>query len=106
MNYSEPSPFKCRMWLKKAYEDEGMTSIEIAKDCGVSDRLIRYYMNKFGIQGKKERLKFEKDIHLRISAYLIEDLKKASHKEGRTFSEIVRRAIFNYLYLKEKIWRK
>lgn len=43
-------PYRNENWLRKKYEEEGLSGPQIAEFCGVSDRTIYRWMDKFNIQ--------------------------------------------------------
>jgi transcriptional antiterminator len=42
------------LWLKKRYHLDKKTPLEIAKECGVSEKTIYNYLDKFGLRKLKK----------------------------------------------------
>ena len=44
--------YQYKEWLRKRYHVDRKTPQEIAKECGVSERTIYNYLDKFGLRKK------------------------------------------------------
>ncbi|MGC4375782.1 HNH endonuclease [Fictibacillus sp. Mic-4] len=61
------SDYKDREWLFNKYTIEELSMMQISKLCGVSEKTIQYYMNKFDIPRRNGSNKITKSIRKYIS---------------------------------------
>lgn len=55
----DDAPWQSEEWLEQKYCVEGMTMAEIADECDASYDTIRYYKDKFGIEGRPNGVSVE-----------------------------------------------
>jgi len=98
MNSEEKLYFN-RQWLRKKYEGELLSSVQIGHICGVHANTILYQLERFRIKRRKRgRIKkLRRKTVLRLPIFLIESMKKTAEDSGRSMTEIQEIAIIEYL---------
>ncbi len=96
---SEQKLYKSRQWLKRMYEVEGYSTVEIGKMCGVSHQAIRWWLERFGVKRRKRGWGggVKQKAQIRLSLGLYKSLKKLSKKTGMPITRIQEIATLEYM---------